>query len=64
MAKTLKKTGQQLLLVFFLGLVLLNFPILSAFNQPILWNGFPPAFVYIFIVWFLMIVALWLIFRK
>ncbi|WP_448530309.1 hypothetical protein [Raineya sp.] len=64
MAKSVKKIGQILLLVFFTGMILLNFPLLSAFNQPMLLNGFPPAFVYIFVVWILIIIALWLIFRK
>ncbi|MDW8296211.1 MAG: hypothetical protein RMJ97_04930 [Raineya sp.] len=64
MAKSVKKIGQMLLLVFALGMILLNFPILSNFNQPILWNGLPPAFVYIFVVWAFMIAVLWLIFRK
>jgi hypothetical protein len=47
-------TGQRLIAIFLLGVVLLNYPILSLFSHP----GEPggaPLLVYVFAVWLLLI---------
>lgn len=41
--------------VTLLGLVLLNFPLLSLVSKPVLIAGVPVLFVYIFIVWALLL---------
>ncbi|MFN3315409.1 MAG: hypothetical protein ACK40K_01250 [Raineya sp.] len=60
----MKKTTQKILVVFLMALVLFNFPVLSIFNQPSLWGGVPVAVIYIFIAWFLVIFALWRVFKQ
>ncbi|MFM2305748.1 MAG: hypothetical protein RLZZ367_417, partial [Bacteroidota bacterium] len=41
--------------VTLLGLVLLNFPLLSLVSKPVLIAGVPVLFMYIFIVWALLL---------
>lgn len=41
--------------VTLLGLVLLNFPLLSLVSKPVLIAGVPVLFIYIFIVWALLL---------
>ena len=41
--------------VTLLGLVLLNFPLLSLASKPVLIAGVPVLFMYIFIVWALLL---------
>jgi len=60
----MKKISQKILLIFTIALVLFNFPVLSTFNQPLLVGGIPQTILYIFVVWLLVIVALWSVFRK
>jgi len=60
----MKKVSQKILLTFAIAIVLFNFPVLSIFNQPLLVGGVPQIILYIFVVWLLVIVALWSVFRK
>lgn len=63
----LVKQNKQLIQLFLLGILaffLLNFPFLSLSNNSKLIFGFPQLFVYVFAVWFLLIVAVFLILRK
>jgi hypothetical protein len=50
--------------IFLLGWVLLNYPILSIFNLPDSWGGFPLLYVYVFAAWTLIIVLLAVVTRS
>jgi hypothetical protein len=61
------KQNKQLILLFLLGILaffLLNFPLLSLSNKSKLIFGLPQLFVYVFVVWFLLIVAVFFILRR
>ena len=45
---------------FILGLIMLNFPVLSIFNKPIILFGFPLTFIYIFGGWGVSILVIYL----
>jgi hypothetical protein len=49
------KRTPRLIALFLLGIVLLNYPLLSLFNQPLLICGIPLLYGYIFVVWALLI---------
>lgn len=44
-------TGQQLVVLFLLGCLLFNYPLLSIFSREGLIWGIPILYVYIFIAW-------------
>lgn len=46
--------------VFLFGWVFFNYPIFSLFNLPILWNGIPLLYAYVFCVWALTVVLIML----
>lgn len=48
-------TGQRLAAIFLLGCILLNYPILSLFNQAGDIAGIPQLYAYIFGAWALLI---------
>jgi len=50
------KRKTRLICLFLLGMLLLNYPLLSLFNLPRLVMGIPLVYVYIFSVWGLLIV--------
>lgn len=55
-------TGQRLVALFFVGLLLLNYPVLSLFDRVVELLGVPLLFLYIFVVWACLIVVMaWLI---
>ncbi|MBO9638431.1 hypothetical protein [Siphonobacter aquaeclarae] len=43
--------AQYLLIVSVLFGLILNFPLLSLFNQPVIWLGIPLLYWYLFVVW-------------
>ncbi len=45
-------------------LVLLNYPLIQIVNKPVLLGGIPLLYLYIFIVWILMILALYRLFKN
>ncbi len=49
--------GQRLVAVFIAGVLLLNFPLLSLFDRPIILFGLPFLHVYLFLVWGALIFA-------
>ena len=51
-------TGQRLVVLFLLGCVLLNFPVLGLFEQASRMLGVPLLYTYIYGVWLLLIVAM------
>lgn len=44
-------SGQRLVALFFVGLLLLNYPVLSLFDRAVEVFGIPLLFLYIFVVW-------------
>jgi len=57
-------TAQRLVAVFVLGLVLVNYPILSAFDVPAAYFGIPVVYLYVFGVWAAVIALMaWIIER-
>lgn len=51
------------LICFFLGLFLINFPILEIFNQPLSLVGFPLLVMYLLGIWLLIIAVLFFVTR-
>lgn len=58
-----KRKGERLLSLLIVGILLLNFPLLSVFSSKHLFLGFPVLFVYLFVVWGLIIGAMVLVLR-
>jgi hypothetical protein len=58
-----KRKGERLVSLLIVGVLLLNFPLLSVFSTNSLFLGFPVLFVYLFIVWGLIIGAMVLVLR-
>jgi hypothetical protein len=50
--------SQRLLALFFVGWVLLNFPLLALWNHPVQWFGIPLFPLALFLIWALLIAAL------
>ena len=50
-----KINGRRLAGVFFLGMLLFNFPLLCLFNRPVLVLGMPILYLYLFAAWSLII---------
>ena len=57
-------TGQRLVVLFLLGCVLLNFPVLSLFERAARLLGVPLLYLYIYGVWLLLIAAMALIIER
>lgn len=51
--------GQYLIIVSILFALILNFPLLSLFNRPILWFGIPLLYWYLFIVWLGLVILMY-----
>lgn len=54
-------TGQRLLVLFLLGCLLLNFPVLSLFSTDGMVWGVPVLYVYLFLAWTLLIALMALV---
>ena len=57
-------TGQRLVARFLLGCLLVNFPILSAFDSARMWFGIPALYLYVFGVWAALIGAMALVIER
>lgn len=55
----MRKTTQRLLGVFFVFLILFNFPILNIFWKAERVLGMPLIFLYLFVVWALLLVVMY-----
>lgn len=54
--------GHRLLALFALGLLLLNAPLLSIFDRPVVVFGLPLLYLYVFAVWLALVAAIaWII---
>lgn len=58
------RIGERLGLVFLLGVLLVNFPVLAIFHQPRTIVGIPVLYVYLFGVWMAGIVAIFVLARR
>ena len=56
--KRIDQINPRLIAAFLLGMLLLNYPLLSLFNLPRLVLGVPVLYAYIFLVWGLLIVLI------
>jgi hypothetical protein len=61
--RTAARTRAWCLICFALGLLLVNYPILQIFNQPLTLFGFPLLVMYLLGIWLLSIVVLFLLTR-
>ena len=60
----MSRSGEKLALLFVLGALLINFPLLAIFNRPATLGGVPILYVYLFAVWTAGILAVFLLTRK
>lgn len=60
----MRTTGGKLILLFILGALVLNFPILAIFNRSTSLGGIPILYVYLFGVWAAGIVGVWVLARR
>ena len=56
--------GRRLVVVFLLGIVLLNYPVLALFSREEMVAGVPLLYVYLFAAWLALIAAMALIVRR
>ena len=56
--------GRRLVVVFLLGIVLLNYPVLALFSREEMVTGVPLLYVYLFVAWLALIAAMALIVRR
>jgi hypothetical protein len=56
--------GERLALLFIVGALLLNFPVLAIFNLPVTLWGVPILYLYLFGVWVLGIAAVLVLARS
>jgi hypothetical protein len=59
-----RPVGEKLALLFLLGALLLNFPVLAVFNRAATLAGVPILYLYLFGVWIAGIVAVALLARS
>ncbi|MCK6374790.1 MAG: hypothetical protein L6Q69_11885 [Zoogloea sp.] len=57
-------TGQRLVALFLLGGLLVNYPILSAFDADRMWFGIPVLYLYVFGVWGALIAMMALVIER
>jgi hypothetical protein len=58
------QAGAKLLLLFVLGALLLNFPVLAIFNRAVTLAGIPVLYLYLFGLWAAGILAVWTLARS
>jgi hypothetical protein len=56
--------NERLVLLFVVGVLLLNYPVLAIFNRSTTIGGMPGLYLYLFAVWALGIGAVWLLARR
>lgn len=55
---TNRKHHERLVVLFILGVLVLNYPILYLFGSNAMWLGIPALYLYLFACWFVLIVLL------
>jgi hypothetical protein len=62
--KRSERSGQRLVAIFLMGVVLLNYPILSLFSRPTDVVGVPLLYAYVFGAWVILVALMaWVIER-
>jgi hypothetical protein len=56
--------GEQIGLIFLIGVLLINFPLLAIFNHSGMVGGFPVLYLYLFGAWAVGIVVAFLLARR
>ena len=56
--------GERLVLLFLVGTLLINFPLLAIFNRSTTVAGMPVLYLYLFGVWVVGIVAVYIVARR
>jgi hypothetical protein len=59
----MRTVGEKLVLLFVVGALLLNFPVMAIFNRAATVGGMPPLYLYLFGLWVAAIVAVVLLAR-
>ncbi|HWP34154.1 MAG TPA: hypothetical protein VNM66_01020 [Thermodesulfobacteriota bacterium] len=60
----MKRPRETLVVLFTLGVLLFNFPVLAIFNQPQALFGIPVLYLYLFGVWAAVIAVVWALTRR
>lgn len=61
---TNKKYQERLIVLFILGVLVLNYPIMHLFGAGSMWFGIPVLFLYIFVCWLVLILLLALLMER
>ena len=56
--------GQHQWVILFLGIFLLNYPVLSIYNIPQIWFGIPVLYLVVFFIWATLILVTFLVLHK
>ena len=59
-----KRNQERLIALFFVGVLVLNYPLLHLFGAPALWLGIPVLYLYLFTCWLVFIVFLALLMER
>ena len=52
----IRRKIQRLLVLFFFGILALNYPLLALFSKTVLWFGIPLLYLYLFVFWVIFII--------
>jgi hypothetical protein len=50
-----KRQGERLIGLLLIGLIAINYPLLTLFSKSVLWFGIPALYLYLFVFWALFI---------
>lgn len=59
-----KRRNERLVAILFLGIISLNYPLLSLFSKNSLFLGIPILYLYIFSIWAILIICIAFILEK
>lgn len=59
-----RMVGRRLVVIFLVGVVLLNYPLLALFSRGEMIAGIPLLYVYVFVTWGVLIAAMAVIVRQ
>jgi hypothetical protein len=62
--RTMRPVAGKLIVLFVVGALLLNFPVLAILNRPVMVAGIPALYLYLFGVWVLGIAAVVVLARR
>ncbi len=59
-----KRNHERLIVLFILGVIILNYPILHLFGAGTLWLGLPVLYLYLFFCWLVLIILVALLMER